>query len=440
MLKKEEILSEDNPNKGAFLREVLMKDNVVFCRVNPDQKLQIVSALQKLKHIVAVTGDGVNDAPAMKKADIGIAMGITGTEVTKDTADILILDDNFSNIVRGIKRGRVVFDILKRMIGYNLTSNIGEVAPVILSFIMRFPLPMNAIQILVIDLLSDVYINITYAYERAESDIMEREPRNVETDSLCSFRLFGYSYLFFGWFMPTCGFLGFFGTLKDYGILPKGAIGIIHEKGIEPYFTDTYDPLDMYKGNSRAFLIENSEYLGIEGDEKLFMHEEEFRRMDYLKDEDSIFDMRLFLYQLDDKETWGECYYPGETYDGDYQVCWSLDAIRHAQTSYFVNVVLLQVVNGICYRTISVSIFKHIFDNWDCNQGYFVVQGVMLLLVYCPGLNKAFGCRALYVQHWCQGLAFWVLMFFYSELTKYLIRNVKQPDGSPGFFSKWFKY
>merc|ERR1712228_406782 len=137
--------------------EILMyHSEIVFARTSPQQKLIIVEGCQRMGAIVAVTGDGVNDSPALKKADIGVAMGIAGSDVSKEAADMILLDDNFATIVTGVEEGRLIFDNLKKSIVYTLTSNIPEILPFLTWVIMGIPLPLSTIAILLIDLGTDM--------------------------------------------------------------------------------------------------------------------------------------------------------------------------------------------------------------------------------------------------------------------------------------------
>merc|ERR1712070_575288 len=148
---------------------------IVFARTSPQQKLIIVEGCQRLGQIVAVTGDGVNDSPALKKADIGVAMGIAGSDVSKQAADMILLDDNFASIVTGVEEGRLIFDNLKKSIAYTLTSNIPEISPFLFFIIFQVPLPLSTVLILCIDLGTDMVPAISFAYENPELDIMDRD-------------------------------------------------------------------------------------------------------------------------------------------------------------------------------------------------------------------------------------------------------------------------
>lgn len=143
----------------------LSKKEIVFARTSPAQKLIIVKACQKMGEVVAVTGDGVNDSPAIKKADLGISMGIAGTDVAKDAASMVLLNDDFSNIILGIEEGRKIFDNLKKAIMYISSSQTTEIFPFLILLIIQIPPPVSTVLVLCIDLGTDLIPAISFAYE-----------------------------------------------------------------------------------------------------------------------------------------------------------------------------------------------------------------------------------------------------------------------------------
>ncbi|MCM8622737.1 MULTISPECIES: cation-translocating P-type ATPase [Candidatus Accumulibacter] len=179
------------------LQLALDAPEIIFARVAAEQKMRIVEALKNKGEIVAVTGDGVNDAPALKTADIGIAMGIGGTDVAKAAADLILLDDNFASIVAAIEEGRAVFENIRKFLTYILSSNIPELIPYLAFVLFRIPLPLTILQILAVDLGTDMLPALALGAEKPDPAVMTRPPR-TRSERLLSWGLIARAYLFLG--------------------------------------------------------------------------------------------------------------------------------------------------------------------------------------------------------------------------------------------------
>ena len=178
------------------LKDKLTKKEVIFARVNPEHKLRVVNAFKELGNIVAVTGDGVNDAPALKRADIGIAMGLRGTDVAKEAAEMILIDDNFASIVAAIEEGRAIFENIKKFITYIFAHLVPEAIPYIFYVILKIPVPITVMQILAIDLGTEILPALALGIEKPEPGVMDVPPRPKKKGVIDKIVLFrGYVFL-----------------------------------------------------------------------------------------------------------------------------------------------------------------------------------------------------------------------------------------------------
>ena len=201
----------------AELQTLLREEpEILFARIAPAQKMQVVQALQANDEIVTVTGDGVNDAPALKNADMGVAMGLMGTDVAKEASNMVLMDDNFATIVAAVEEGRTIFDNIKKFIAYILTSNIPEILPFIAFVLLDIPLPLTVILILSIDLVTDILPALGLGAERPETDVMMRKPR-PRGERLLSRNLLLMSYGIIGMIQAAAGFFTYFVILFSGG-------------------------------------------------------------------------------------------------------------------------------------------------------------------------------------------------------------------------------
>jgi calcium-translocating P-type ATPase len=198
------------------LRLALDAPDIIFARVGADQKMRIVVALKKKKYIVAVTGDGVNDAPALKMADIGIAMGISGTDVAKAAADMILLDDNFASIIAAIEEGRAVYENIRKFLAYILTSNIPEIIPYLAFALFKIPLSLTIIQILAVDLGTDMLPALGLGAAKPEPGSMAKPPRSRK-ERLLDWRLLVRAYLFLGILEAIVAMAAYFFVLHGGG-------------------------------------------------------------------------------------------------------------------------------------------------------------------------------------------------------------------------------
>jgi magnesium-transporting ATPase (P-type) len=232
-----------------------VRDVDVFARASPEHKLRLVNAIQANRQIVAMTGDGVNDAPALKKADIGVAMGIKGTEVTKEAAGMILADDNFASIAAAVKEGRTVYNNVEKAMLFMLPTNIAEALVIAVAIVVGFILPITAPQILWVNMVTSVALGLVISFEPHETDVMLRPPRAVDRRLVTSFGL--WRILFVGGALLAFTLLAFF-WMKSQGASDQLArtvavnaiiVGQVFYLLSSRYLLDSSLSLKAHKGN-----------------------------------------------------------------------------------------------------------------------------------------------------------------------------------------------
>lgn len=490
----------------------LAHEQIVFARTSPQQKLIIVENCKRLGKIVAVTGDGVNDSPALRAAHIGIAMGIAGSDVSKEAADMILLDDNFSSIVRGVEQGRLIFDNLKKSIAYTLTSNIPEITPFLMFIIIGIPQPLTTLLILCIDLGTDMVPAISFAYEIAESDIMLRPPRDMKLDRLVNRRLISFSYGQIGVIQAAAGFFVYCIVLNDYGLAPRllpqlqsNSYFAAREENRERWwytartstlgqpYTDQFFTEDIANNFSgQPGFIQQTEYdfsklpretgdvtpvanAFIGGDPTAIATalsgingipvNPQFNNMvkiigNFFKDPPT-----LEFYCIPDanlatatvvQNNYELCFNPAlnsnpvfysgvntgvendqivttesveDAQNTENVGCWQSwtleeqrETLNHAQTAFFVSIVISQIGGGMICKTRKLSLFQQGMRNYFLDLGILSEICLAVLLTYVPFINTAFQTASLKFVHWLPGIPFAISEIVYDECRKGAIR------------------
>ena len=390
----------EDPEKGLYLQQWLRKKEVVFARMNPAQKLIIVDACQKLGYIVAVTGDGVNDSPALEKANIGIAMG-TGSEVAKDVADMVLLNDDFNSIVIGVEEGRLIFDNLKKSMVYTLVSNMPEIIPFLVYVVFQLPLPLTTVLILLIDVGTDLWPAISFAYEPPELNIMERKPRIPGKDLLVSKKVIMFSYLQLGLIEAFGSLFVYFAVMADYGFKPMTLFFYIIKEGCA---NGNDDKPKKYSWNNQ-----DHESLNI---------------MEFYTSKGSCISPNQ---DLADRSKYYDNVMETKSRVSDAYVAYTSEALKYAQCASWAAIVVLQWANLTITRSRSVSVERQGFRNKPGLYGLVFETALCIFLAYVPIFNEALGTRQLNIKHLgIPVFPFFSLMFFYDEARKYLMHKLSR--------------
>ncbi|PVV01056.1 hypothetical protein BB560_004542, partial [Smittium megazygosporum] len=399
--------------------QIFHKPEVIFARTSPKNKLEIVNRAQSLGHIVGVTGDGVNDSPALKQSDLGIAMNISGSDVSKEAASMILLDDNFASITNGIEEGRLIFENLKKSIKYTVSHSVPEAIPQILYILVPFPVIIGALQIIAIDLGCDLLNALSYAWEPSESNesLMKLIPRNpVTMRSIMQLRERNERHAFE--IDPE--------TNKPY---PKSTIKKIVDT-IKGPFTRLFwqDITEKKYGDSLIsgdLLLYGYIELGIIMTVGCFI-----TWILVLRDRGLSLGLTRRMmkdgYFKDDSPTYNQ---DGKVFTQKHQIQYS----REASTAYFLGVFFIQSFNlFVCKTRINLPFGRYMFKNKRTFLMLFLGAVVVMLISYVPPFNVVFvTSRYLKPIWWLVPLAFGVFLLAYCTVRILVLRRLKPIGMNP---------
>ncbi len=365
----------------AYWDFVLSHNEIVFARTTPEQKLEIVKNCQRLGEVVAVTGDGVNDAPALRQADIGIAMGTVGSDVSRDAANVVLVTNDWATIVHGIEEGRVIFENLVKSIAYTLSHLLAEVVPSVLALLIGFPFLISSLLVLMIDLGTEMCPAISLSYEPPENGLMLRPPRDMVRDRLVSRNLLLYSYMQAGLLEAAVSFLAAFFVFHKYGI------------GMSQLPFSFSQKSDSYWSAKSPLLNISSGY----------------------------------CVNPSTGGTWpAPC-----GYDGEQQVL--INDEVHA--AYFVGLVGSQVMHIWVLRSRYVPSWEISHSNIVCQYGVVIEIFIMTFIVYMPFTQKFFTTQAPYPLVWICPVIFAALIWPFVDGRKVWARM--HPGGKVDRWLSW---
>ena len=371
--------SDDGPaalEQRAFWDRLVAADSLVFARTTPFHKELIVEQFQRRGFVVGVTGDGVNDAMALCVGDVGIAMGLSGTDVARESADMILLNDDFAAIIDGIFEGRLIAENLKKSIVYTLCSKLPQLLPVVAMDILGFPLALTMVEVLAIDLGTDIWTGVAMAYGKAEEKLMAQRPRDVRRCPLVSYRMMAFSYLHIGVIQTAGCYLAFQQILFDdgRGVNLYDLIAVDKHQWTEHFGRDTLFCYDHGRG----------------------CHFDAIANIDY---------------------------------DFDHEVAPSrqLQLLQRAQTAYYVSLVLMQMVTAVACetRTASLPLQHGLFTNKYLNICLAAELLLAVAVVYVPALNALLHTQPLEPACWFAVTPFIILLFVVEELRKWYIRRAR---------------